>query len=267
MCCFSGTVTLVDNTRIFARRVDDRAQSLAYAMRVAADADLAMVLPLPTDPAAGEAAVTFVDLSAEPYFFSALDALFPMDDLSLSPQSIPKPASRGAPLAVHAVGAFEASFVPSADDFDRLDARFRLAPAVVEGLAARDRFGFAVFQLRGLGPSPAPEAPWWRRVFAGDAPPRPPASFHPMAMTFRSREPEVLFLPTVHAHDGTLPPTARFDHTLYVQGAPDGAWAQSEATPHRDLVTRARGILGADARVHRRAMKGELPNVDVRVPA
>ncbi len=70
----------------------------------------------------------------------------------------------------------------------------------------------------------------------------------------------MLFLPTVHVHDGTLAETARFDHVLYVQGAADPSWETSESAPHRDTVARAGGILAEGALVRRRPMAGELPN-------
>lgn len=273
MCCFSGRINLVEKTRIFARRVDDRTQSLAYAMDVAAEDDLAMVLPLPTDPAAGDGAVRFVDLSEEPYLFSVLDAVFPIE-LGLEMDAAPQASrAKGPTLAVHTVGSFEASFVPEPEDFERLDPRFRLAPAIVDALCARERFGFAVFQLRGLGVETvaAPPRPWWRRIFSGDDPPPERAfrrqHFHPMGLTFRSRAPESLFFPTVHVHDGTLTDTADFDHTFYAQGRAGGDWEESVAPPHVDAVRRTRGVLAEGERLKRRTMQGELPNRDVIVPA
>lgn len=265
MCCFSGRVESVSGTRVFARRADERAQHLAYAMSVSAASELAMALPLPTELAAGEDAVSFVDLSGAPWFFDRLDALF-------SVWMGEAPASRGAPqgkhiLAVHAVGDFEASFVPRAEDFERLDPRFRLAPAVVDALCAREPMGFAVFQLRGLGGGhAAPPSSWWKRS-RPQAPPRKARRFHPMAFTFRSRTPEALFFPTVHVHDGTLPATARFDHTLYAQvdGASD--WAESASAPTSFDVEHARGLLSPSARVRRTTITGEHPNRDVIVPA
>lgn len=262
MCCFSGRVARVENTRIFARRVDDRTQALAYAMSVSAAEDLAMVLPLPTDPAAGEGAVGFVDLSAAPELFDALNTLYPTRAKHLVPQALRAPRQT---LAVHTVGAFEASFVPAPEDFDRLDPRFRLAPSIVNALCTRERMGFAVFQLRGL--ALATPKPWWRRMLSSASAPSARAqAFHPMGLTFRSRAPESLFLPTVHVHDGTLPDTATFDHTLFVQGAVDDEdWRRSASTPNDDLVRRAKGMLTGSALVWRREMKGEFPNRDVRV--
>ena len=272
MCCFTGTVTQVEKTRIFARRVDERTQSLAYAMNVEASGDLAMVLPLPTDLAAGDGAVRFVDLSQEPHLFATLDALFPVLEMEGS-LTFDVEASRQAKpqtLAVHTVGDYEASFVPTASDFERLDARFRLSPAIIESLCARERFGFAVFQLRGFGAASTPPRPWWKRVFGADEAPAGATTrktFHPMGLTFQSREPGMLFLPTVHVHDGTLSATARFDHVLYAQGAAEPSWETSESAPHPHTVARAGGILAEGALVRRLAVVGELPNRDVLVPA
>ena len=89
-----------------------------------------------------------------------------------------------------------------------------------------------------------------------------------MGLTFRSRAPESLFLPTVHIHDGTLPDTATFDHTLFAQGAIDEEqWDPSASPPHDDLVQRAKGLLAGAEVVWRRDMKGEFPNRDVTVSA
>ena len=55
---------------------------------------------------------------------------------------------RGADVAGHRVGAYDASFVPTASDFARLDPRFRLPDAVRGRVPAYADYGFAVFKLR-----------------------------------------------------------------------------------------------------------------------
>lgn len=45
MCCFSGKVDQVKNTRIFARLGEGGSQFLIYEMDVSARQDVAMVLP------------------------------------------------------------------------------------------------------------------------------------------------------------------------------------------------------------------------------
>ncbi len=87
----------------------------------------------------------------------------------------------------------------------RLDPRFRLPEVLFDAVPAYADHGFAVFQLE-----------------PGNV------TVHPMAMNFLTREPQRLFFPTVHVHDGTFHPTAKFDHTLYYQ---------LEGGPYENLVS------------------------------
>lgn len=271
MCCFSQRVEQVSRTQIFARRLDAHTQGLVYEMNVTAAGELAMVLPLPTDPAAGEGAVTFVDLSKAPYFFASLRALFPMTD-ELAPQARGTTFGARQTLAVHRVGDFEASFVPTPGEFERLDPRFRLAPDLVSALTARETMGFAVFQLRGFDAQPPPTPTFWERMFGGPKSPVATAvrkTFHPMGLKFRTRDPSVLFLPTVHVHDGSLPATADFDHVLYAQcdGAPGPSWERSVHEVPAHTLELAAGMLDARQPLFRREITGAHPNHDTRVPA
>jgi hypothetical protein len=244
MCCFSRPVVSVSDTSIFARAATAGRQYLAYEMRLAAAEDLAMILPLPTAPGSGEAAVEFIDLSDYAGFFADLTSAF-----------TPLTMSRGgfepqAALAVVQVGSFEASFVPTARDFDRLDARFRLPTELWSKLPDYERFGFAVFKLK----------PGKHRV-------------HPMAFTFPSARPEELFFPTVHVHDGRVHEHADFDHALFCQRAASGEtvhvadWEHS-ADPARFhiRVPQSRGLIEPDRLLHRRRIKGRAPNRDVWLP-
>lgn len=252
MCCFSIVTPFgwlgrllwprpltVGGTRIFARSLG-REQGLVYALDLSVARDVAMILPLPVDPAAGEDGLTFVDLSGYSEFFTDLEAWCAPPVEALPKRggiSLPRPR-----LQVHQVGAYEASFVPTLADMDRLDPRFRIPDAAWQALPAVQDFGFAVFKL------PAGRR---RRV-------------HPMALRFRTREPGRLFFPTVHIHDGQVHPTAEFRHSLYWQGAagdeqspaPAGAYVQAE---------RCAGLVDGGARISRRVLRGELPNVDTWV--
>lgn len=265
MCCFSPvTAPLsllarlfpprvhVSRTRIFARMADDGDQLLAYSMTLSVAGPVAMILPVPTRPADGEAALRFVDLSSRPRFFDALESLFVIEQplarkggLSLGFRAPARPR-----LVVHRVGAFEASFVPARSEFDRLDPRFRLPDAVWDALGDYGDWGFAVFQLapgRGL-------------------------DVHPMAFRFRTRDPARLFFPTVHVHDGRVHPTARFDHALYYQhpDVPSDPYAlggsfRGDAVSFLDVRDDAAGVLVPGARVVRRTLRGRLPNRDTRL--
>jgi hypothetical protein len=259
MCCFSPVSAPlgflarlfppkidVSSTRIFARLADAASspeQWLVYSMEISVGGEVAMILPIPVLPGSGERAVSFVDLSKHPGFFDDLAQLFTPPMPAAAKGGLPlrlAPQSR-ARLVVHEVGAFVASWVPTVDDFDRLDPRFRLPRSIWSSLGAYDDYGFAVFQLaRGKK----------LRV-------------HPMAFRFPTREPSRLFFPTVHVHDGKVHAEADFDHTLYYQadvpeGAPAAADERSFLTPARD----AEGALVVGEPVRKRELHGTLPNRD-----
>lgn len=251
MCCFSlpfvpvslvrrifgGAPRLrVSATNIYARLLAPGEQGLAYSMTLAVDREVAMILPLPVDPARnGEAAVRFLDLQAFPDLFVELSALFVMPQrkggFRISLQ-------RQATLAVHTVGSFVASYVPTRADFARVDPRFRLPEGALAAIPAYADYGFAVFQL-------APGA----------------ATIHPMGLAFPTRAPDRLFFPTVHVHDGTTPRHARFDHALYYQRADDAAApgdARSWDAARRDYG----GLVALDRPVARRVLRGRRANAD-----
>jgi hypothetical protein len=196
MCCFSRAIRSVSDTQIFARAGEGERQFLVYSMTLEAKGDLAMVLPLPTAAGAGEAAVQFIDLHDYADFFKDLRAGFPEPQeqrLSRHAPTILAPAT----LKVVSVGSFEASFVPTLADFDRLDPRFRLPAGAWDKLPQYRAYGFAVFKLKpGV------------------------ATFHPMAFSFPRADADRLFFPTVHIHDGKVHRTAKFDHALYCQCDP-----------------------------------------------
>src|SRR5688572_32547692 len=121
MCCFSRPVKLVADTNIFARASKEGRQYIVYSMRLDAAEDLAMILPIPVPPKSPENAVKFINLEKYPEFFADLRRGFP------TPPP-PKSVDRGSikteskkKLEVVNVGSFEASFVPSVADFERLD--------------------------------------------------------------------------------------------------------------------------------------------------
>ena len=257
MCCFSQPVRFVGGTRIFARGLSDGRQALVYAMDVEIDTELAMVLPIPVPHASADDAVTFVSLEGYDRFFDDLAAAFP-PVFSAAPQA-KGGMSRGrleAPkLVVHDVGLFEASFVPTRADFSRLDPRFRMPDRVWDELTAVRDMGFAVFRLK---PKKAP-------LFGlgGSARQR----IHPMAFVFPRRDPEAIFFPTLHVHDGHVPDTAHFDHTLYCQPDPLLAallgWTVSTQPLGASVdPSRARGLIAADEHAQQLAIWGPQTNAD-----
>ncbi len=260
MCCFSLPVRMVSSTRIFARPLEGDRQLLVYGMTIELSEDVAMILPIPVPEGSREDAVRFVDLSGCPTFFEEIDALFPDQNLSASGGygHLARAGAAQSMLVVHAVGDFEASYVPTARDFDRLDPRFRLPDDVWEQLPRYYDWGFCVFKLRTRKGSGL--FGLFKGKSAGET-----RQVHPMAFEFPRRDPSALFFPTVHVHDGEVHPTADFDHELYCQ--PDASWEPlmdwQRSTQQSDAVDGGAGEwLEPGAWLYKRTLQGELPNRD-----
>jgi len=245
MCIFSRSIGKVATTRIFAR-LEQGWQCLAYQMRFTADQELAMILPFPAALREERGIVgepQFVNLEKYPYFFEDLERGFPAKktrSMSFSFSSIP--------LEIHEVGAFEASFVPTIRDFHRLDPRFQLPARTLSVMRPLySNFSFAVFKLKkGLEISP-----------------------HPMAFKFKSANPDRVFFPTIHVHDGSYKKEGHFDHTLYLQVPKETTvelgWKKSR-TPAGQFsdLTKVKALVKDDV-VFRKSLKGNLANQDTIV--
>jgi hypothetical protein len=207
MCCFSQPVQRIANTRIFARRLNQNRQYLAYQMAFQTIRPTAMILPLPVALPTKTDTVRFISLKEYPDFFDALTTLFtPLVRTATASDSA---RDSGVPpsLPVETVGDFVASFVPTMKDFSRLDPRFVIKPTVWRRLPRYRDYGFAVFQLK--------------------VPARTLAQVHPIALEFHSRLRDRLFFPTVHIHDGQVHTRETFDHALYWQGRGEETWTRA----------------------------------------
>lgn len=238
MCIFSRELLSVSKTRIFACRSHGIGQFLVYSMSYKADAELAMILPLPTVIPPREDAITFIDLSEYPEFFDDMASGFPQPRAGPATTSI----AVDSVLAVHEVGSFEASFVPQRADFARLDERFRLPELVWDQLPAYRDFGFAVFKLKPDG-----------------------TAIHPLAFKFPRRDPSTLFFPTVHVHEGRVEPMAHFDHVLFCQSsteADDWQATPQSANAFMDME-RSQQTVDPDLPIQKRRIYGAHANKDV----
>jgi len=252
MCCFSRPVKSVSATRIFARISDNAKQFVVYSMNLDSAEPLAMVLPIPVAARSGEDAVRFISLQSYPNFFDDLFKGFyvppPQSDKLLS-RSVTASASL-RPLEVFQVGSFEASFVPTIDDFGRLDERFRLPENAFAKLPGYKTFGFAVFKLK-----------------AGAQ------TVHPMAFEFPTSLKSRLFFPTVHIHDGQVHERAAFDHTLYCQSTSHMrlkmlSWEESPKLAGKFMdIKKAEGVVLPSEHCHRLELSGLLDNKDTFVDA
>lgn len=272
MCCFSGypagrrfrSVEKVSGTSIFARSANGNGrQILVYSMSLASRIDLAMILPLPVPVGSPEDAVRFISLKEYPDFFQDMKQGFP--DYPPIPEgairrTLLAPALARPKLQVHEVGDFEASYVPTMDNWDRLDERLRIPPGIFDAVPAYREFGFAVFKLKATE-----RAKSWFGFLGGK-----PASkaIHPMAFEFPRADPDNLFFPTVHVHDGQFHQTADFDHTLYCQvKKPDlPGWKRSAGLVRSFLsVSQGNGVFEPDQLCYKRDIRGECLNEDILV--
>ena len=244
MCCFSRPVDSVSDTKIFARMLEEGKQGLVYSMQFSADEDLAMVLPLPVKDGAGEDALEFINLEEYDDFFRDMERGFPRPRAG----GLSRSRADAARLEVVEVGSFEASFVPTVADFERLDPRFRLPAGTWEALPLYRDYGFAVFKLKSED-----------------------HGIHPMAFVFETRRLDRLFFPTVHIHDGEIHERAGFDHVLYCQlpamyDRRLNRWQESSSTVDAFIdIENAQGLVDADGHCYRRRLGGQLRNEDTWV--
>ena len=205
-----------------------------------------MILPLPVKTPAGEKDLKFIDLKDYPEFFTDMEVGFmppPKRSFHLLPTLSRSAAS--AKLEVVQVGNFEASFVPTQNDFSRLDERFRLPPDSWKDLPQYESYGFAVFKLK-----------------SGEM------KVHPMAFSFPRQKTKALFFPTVHIHDGKVHAKAHFDHALFCQPTHDErpatqAWKESRGHPTSFMqVNKTKSIVVADQHCYKKEMRGMLANKD-----
>lgn len=212
-------------------------------MRLDADQDLAMILPVPVIAGSLENSVKFLDFSAYPSFFEDLEKNFPVlrDGNANDPFGDVASYSR---LKVQKVGSFDASFVPSAADFSRLDERFRLSGDVWEKLPQYADYGFVVFKLR-----------------------KGVAQVHPMGFAFPSRERSQITFPTVHIHDGKVHKKAKFDHTLYCQSPSSEVamkWEESlYIAQYAVKCSKASGTVRPKQHIYKRSLLGNFKNDDL----
>lgn len=255
MCCFSQPVVSVNNTQIFARPSGNGTQFLAYQMNYESRDRNAMILPLPVRQPANDKTLHFIDLSHHDAFFDDLASGFPFHSPPSIGCSAPLDIASRHDLEVFEVGNYIASFVPTMSDFGRLDSRFTLPNEVWASIPGYENFGFAVFQLAAGALKP-----------------------HPMAFEFQTQNDE-LFFPTIHIHDGELHESEEFDHILYVQHAGldsrvygyQNSHVEDKSTglirsKHRASrfcnVDKSAGLIEGDLLLHRKIIRGHLPNID-----
>ncbi len=263
MCCFSGPVTSVSGTKIFASmRVllateGERAQILAYEAMVTTEASNAMVLPIPVRPDVGADGIVLLDMSSVPDFFLVLFRLVEAGTPRLPTFSAPFPQPQ---LTVHRVGAYDVSIVPTIEDFGRLSSLFRLGPS-----RSPVGLGVSLEQPQGLLQVFRQRYPGHSFVVCQIAPGK--VDLHPFGVMFLPRHPDHLFFPTLHIHDGALHEKAHFDHQIFAQGARlELRSAPLNRTEDGRSLARKLPFLYEDQQVELTSLRGDHPNSDLYIP-
>ncbi|WP_444930786.1 hypothetical protein ACJJIF_03095 [Microbulbifer sp. SSSA002] len=241
MCIFTGEVESVENTRIFSRQ-DGSRQLIIYDMYLSAKDETAMVLPIPVSNFTSGAPVEFIDLSSYSNIFDDIESLF----LQWPAVYLQDCLSADSPIEVHEVGAYEASFVPTPNDFRRLDSRFSLSDTFFEQAPEYSNYGFVVFKLK-----------------AGKA------KVHPMAFWFRKDDDGQLFFPTKHMHKGIVNKNDTYHHTLYAQGNFENNQGltsvnlEEKVNNLNNIEKRSLGLVSNKENIHKKSIYGEHENKDI----
>jgi hypothetical protein len=242
MCIFSKPVIDVSKTKIFARK-SSRYQYLAYQMDFQLHDQTAIILPIPSVKNTPEDGVEFINFKQHADFFQQLNELF--QEHIEGKGSLGINLTYSMPLKVHNVGDFEASFIPTLNDFDRVDERFKLKPEIWQQLPQYKDYGFVVFKL-------SPHA----------------TTVHPMVFKFPTDMAD-LYFPTLHIHDGEIHKLEHFDHTLYCQKDENvlvpASWQGRKLNNHfyfRHGQT-CEGVLNLDNTVYMRKVTGTQRNEDI----
>jgi hypothetical protein len=252
MCCIMPRVEYVSDTSIFARFIEKGEQILVYSMKVGAKEDIAMILPIPVARNSGEKAVSFINLEKYPDFFKDMRKGFRQISRGKGGGGgfgAPPPKPK---LEVVKVGKFEASYVPTINDFDRLDERFRLPENTWDAIPAYKKYGFVVFKISSMAKAETTEH-----------------AYHPMAFRFPSLNRSRLYFPTVHIHDGEIHDKEEFDHALYCQitgGDHSSLTSRLEseqlASAFMD-VEKSEGVIEGDEHIYRKLINGRHKNKDI----
>lgn len=245
MGIFSQPVHIAGATHIFARASTDGRQFLAYNFRYEAEADFALILPLPTPPESPANDVRFIDLSGYDAFFRDLRRGFPSlqpeaEKVSLTDRILEKVRDW---LDIDTTQAAIA-FAPNHAALSHIQDQFQLTANVLRLL---ERFGDAGFVCLKL-------AAGTNRV-------------PPMAFEFPRRRSAELFFPTALAIGAEFHATATFNYHLFCQAERLPLdWRRTRVAREVMKVDKTRGLIDPDQPIGWRALIGPQVNLDTIVP-
>ena len=196
MCIILARVESVSNTQLYISSSKTKERQLViYTNKVTSPDSNAMILPVP-NPLSVELLNfrhykdIFEDCQKCFRHYDDTRHLYATRSLACSASDSHRPV-----LPVYTIGSYQASIVPSLDDFDRLNTNIlRVNPEVASLLRKTydSEFGFLVCQLK-----------------------RGNHQYHPFAYTHSIHSNRLLFVPTLHYHLGEKGSSADWDHTIY----------------------------------------------------
>ena len=195
-----GEVHHVANTKILVAPMRRGHQLTVYQNQVNMTNPTAMILPFPY----GNKGAKLIDLSSYPQIFDDLSQVFVQFEY-LTNSYGSRGVSRGM-IAVHQIGSYSVSIVPTINDFERLQNQvFGLDPNLFEMLKGKypDHAGYIVCLMNQN------------------------AKFHPIAYVTRRPQAQQLFVPTYHYH-GHVETHPDWDHEIYVFNLVNGQHAISQ---------------------------------------
>ncbi len=237
---FSQPVTELADINLYGRVSGDR-QCLVVALRYTAEAETALVLPLPVRKGCGAHEVRTLSMDHCGSFFASLAMGF---------TSGPTANRRGtsdeeedAPKTVRFTRASvkKSVYVPTITDFADVDWQWKLPTTT---LAAHPQYGSFGFMLHVL--------PAGTNVRVG-----------PVALDFPTRDPSRIFFPTLQSRGGPVPQSVMQDCVLYCQDTPrQGLDETPDPASKTMVVAPPEAILNVHHVVQRQALYGSTENRD-----
>lgn len=195
---------VIDNCRVAKTKIlamlskDRQRQLIVYSNEVQTNIkNNVMILPVPNKDGNSDKSIKFVDLSSYPNIFDDCRSSF-ASPMFLSTNSVSFSLSRS--IAIVDVGSYQASIVPSIDEFVFLNSLFKIPENVIEILKKyyAKNFSFIVCKLR-----------------EGEV------KYHPFAYYHELLRHNTLFIPTRHHHPHSIGGThveeaiSDWDHAFY----------------------------------------------------
>lgn len=244
-------------TTIFAR-VDGPRQWLAYALRADITEEISVAIPLPVAEGTTSSDIVLDSLEAVPEFFTLIQRPFRR-------HRVAAPPTRGAgdsfpdALEVTYLGDYAASVAANAEALARVHPELALRPSALAQVPSYATHAFVILRLKPP-----------RRVMIEVGKPRRAVEHHAIVISFPTNAPDVLFFPTLVAHNGMLPESVRYDHLLFCQTRsdrqPEAGWERSARPLGRYVAEEIVPAVDASRHVYRRSIRVVHRNEDLRLP-